>query len=95
MRPAPLAGEASCADGTPRRGASCADGTRGRCPLDSRWGYAPDPGDAFASLLRLRAGRGLGLMLRADTGTGSPAKKAGGTAGSLRCRGICFCISMV
>ena len=28
----PLAGEASYADGT-----------KGRCPLDSRWGFTPDP----------------------------------------------------
>ncbi len=60
MRRALLAGEASYADSG--RALPCtrafAAGTRGLCPLDSRWGYTPDP-EMLRISPRLRAGRGL------------------------------------
>ena len=52
MRRALLAGEAACAAGT-----------RGRCPLDSRWGFAPDP--EMLTHLRLACGRDGGFAARA------------------------------
>ncbi len=49
----------------PRRGASYADGTKGRCPLDFRWGFTPDP--EMLTHLCFACGRdgGMGALLAA------------------------------
>ncbi len=74
MRRALLAGEAACAAGT-----------RGRCPLDSRWGFAPDP--EMLTHLRLACGRdgGLGAFIVAGTVlTGLPKEGQAGRFFSVR-----------